>query len=81
MSKIRIGLVILVDALLFITLILMYYIDQIVNGTLYYHGLIADIGWQQPFYLMFRLSIILIIAAIFAISLVELPIAAFRDED
>ena len=81
MSKIRIGVIILVDALLFIVLILMYYIDQIINGTLYYYGLIADIGWQQPFYVLFRLSVILIIAAIFSITSVELPISAFKDED
>lgn len=81
MSKIRIGLVILVDVLLFIALILIYQIDQMVNGTLYYYGLISDYGWLQPYYLLSRLSVVAIIAAIFMISSVELPISVFEDKD
>ena len=81
MAKIRVALVIVVDALLFVALLLMYNIDQMVNGTLYYFGLIADLGWQQPYYLLSRLSVILIIASIFLFSAVELPISAFKDDD
>jgi heme/copper-type cytochrome/quinol oxidase subunit 3 len=81
MSKLRIGLVILVDTLLFIALILIYYIDQMVNGTLYYYGLISDIGWLQPYYLLSRISVILIIAAIIMISSVELPVSAFKEKN
>ena len=32
MSKLRIGFVILADVLLFIALIMVYYVDQMVNG-------------------------------------------------
>jgi hypothetical protein len=81
MSKLRIGFVVLVDVLLFIALILIYYIDQMVNGTLYYFGLIFDNGWAQPYYLLSRISVILIIAAIFMISSVELPVSAFKEKD
>jgi len=81
MSKLRIGIVILVDVLLFIALILIYYIDQMVNGTLYYFGLISDSGWLQPYFLLSRISVILTIAAIFIISSVELPISAFKEKD
>jgi heme/copper-type cytochrome/quinol oxidase subunit 3 len=81
MSRIRIGLVILLDALLFVALILIYYIDQMVNGTLYYYGLISNEGWLQPYYLLSRLSVILIIAAIFVISSVELPFSAFKEKE
>jgi heme/copper-type cytochrome/quinol oxidase subunit 3 len=81
MSKLRIGLVILVDTLLFIALILIYYIDQMVNGTLYYFGLIFDNGWAQPYYLLSRISVILIIAAIIMISSVELPVSAFKEKN
>jgi len=81
MSKLRSGLVILVDILLFIALLLIYFIDQMINGTLYYFGLIFDNGWAQPYFLLSRLIAILIIAAIFMISLVELPISAFEEED
>ena len=81
MSRIRIGLVILLDALLFVALILIYYIDQMVNGTLYYYGLISNEGWLQPYYLLSRLSVILIIAAIFVISSVELPFSTFKEKE
>jgi heme/copper-type cytochrome/quinol oxidase subunit 3 len=81
MSKIRIGLVILVDILLFTALILIYQIDQMVNGTLYYYGLISNYGWLQPYYLLSRVSVILIVAAIFMISSVELPISALKEKN
>jgi len=81
MSKLRKGFVILVDAVLMIALILIYYIDQMVNGTLYYYGLIFDNQWAQPYFLLSRISVILIITAIFTISSVELPISAFREKN
>ncbi len=81
MSKVRIGFVMLVDILLSIALILIYYIDRIVNGTLYYFGLISDQGWLQPYFLLSRISAILIIAAIIIISSVLLPIPALKEKD
>ena len=80
MSKARIGAVILVDVLLLIALILIYQIDQMVNGTLYYFGLIFDNGWAQPYYLLSRISVIAVIVAIFMISSVELPISIFKEK-
>jgi heme/copper-type cytochrome/quinol oxidase subunit 3 len=80
MSRLRIGFVILTDSLLFIALIMIYYVDQMVNGTLYYFGLIFDNGWAQPYYLLSRLSVILIIAAILMISSAELPISALKEK-
>jgi hypothetical protein len=79
-SKARIGVVILVDVLLLIALILIYQIDQMVNGTLYYFGLIFDNGWAQPYYLLSRISVIAVIVAIFMISSVELPISIFKEK-
>ena len=81
MSKLRIGFVVLVDALLFISLILIYYIDQMVNGTLYHFGLVSDIGWLQPYFLLSRIAVIAIIAAIIMVSSVELPFSQFREKD
>jgi len=81
MSKLRICFVILVDVLLFIASIMIYYIDQMVNGALYYFGLIFDNGWAQPYFLLSRLSVILIIAAILMISSVELPISALKEKE
>jgi hypothetical protein len=51
-----------------------------INGTLYYFGLIFDNGWAQPYFLLSRISVIFIIAAIFMISSVELPISAFKEK-
>jgi len=81
MSKPRIGFVILVDVLLFIALILICYVDQMINGTLYYFGLIFDNGWAQPYFLLSRLSGVLIIAAILMISSVELPFSALKENE
>jgi hypothetical protein len=81
MSKRRIGFVILTDILLFIALIMIYYIDQMINGMLYYFGLIFDNAWAQPYYLLSRLSVILMIGAIIAISSVELPISALKEKE
>jgi hypothetical protein len=81
MSKIRICFIIFVDGLLFIALVLIYYIDQMVNATLYNFGLISDQGWLQPYFLLSRISAILIIAAIIVISSVLLPIPALKEEN
>ena len=81
MSKLRAGFVIFADALLFTALIIVYYLDQMVNGTLYNFGLIFDSVWVQPYYLLSRLSVVLIIAAIFMISSVELPISALKEKE
>jgi hypothetical protein len=81
MSKLRIGFVVLVDVLLFIALILIYYIDQMVNGTLYYFSLIFDNGWAQPYYLLPGIRVVLIIAVIFMISSVELSVSAFKEKN
>ena len=80
MSKPRIALVILVDLLLFTALILIYQIDQLINGTLYYFGLIFNNAWAQPYFLISRASVIAIIAGIFMFSAVELPIPALEDK-
>jgi len=81
MPKLRIVLVVLGDILLFIAVVLLIQIDQLVNGTLYYYGLIFNDEWAQPFWMMFRICVILIISAIILISLVELPYPAFEEKD
>jgi hypothetical protein len=80
MSRIRVALVILCDIVLFIALVLLLEINLIVNGTLYSYGLIFSIDWNEPYNLMFGLSLVLIVVAIFLISLVELPYPAFQED-
>jgi hypothetical protein len=80
MSRIRAGIIVFVDILLFTTLIMMYYLDKMVNDTLYHFGLIADVGWMQPYYLLSRFFVVVTIAAIIMVSLAELPISAFKED-
>jgi hypothetical protein len=80
MSKAKVALVVLSDVMLVGAVALLLEIDKLVNGTLYYYGLVFSDGWAQPFWLMFRVTVALIVAAIIIISLVELPYPAFEKE-
>ena len=81
MSRLRAALVILGDAMLFIVVILLLQIDQLVNGTLYSYGLIFSNDWAQPYWLLLRVSLALIVVAILLISVVELPHPAFQEDE
>ena len=80
MSRLRVALVVLGDAMLLIVLLLLFQIDQLVNGTLYNYGLEFSSDWAQPYWLFMRVSLVLIIAVILLISMVELPHPAFQEE-
>jgi hypothetical protein len=80
MSKAKVALVVLSDVMLVGAVALLLEIDKLVNGTLYYYGLVFSDDWAQPFWLMFRVTLALIVAAIIIISLVELPYPAFEKE-
>jgi hypothetical protein len=80
MSRLKIALVILGDFMLFIAVILLLQIDQLVNSTLYDYGLNFSNDWAQPYWLLLRISLVLIVAAIFLISVVKLPQAAFQED-
>ena len=79
MSKARVALVILGDALLIIAIVLLFEIDKLVNGTLYGYGLVFSNNWAQPYWLMLKVTLALIIVAIL-ISVVELPYPAFEEK-
>ena len=80
-SRLRIALVIFGDAMLFIAVALILQIDKLVNGTLYEYGLVFNSEWAQPYWLMLRICLVLIVAAVFLISIVELPYPAFQEKD
>jgi hypothetical protein len=80
MSKAKVAIVVLSDVLLVGAIALLLEIDKLVNGTLYYYGLVFSDDWAQPFWLMFRVTLALIAAAIIIISVVELPYPAFEKE-
>lgn len=80
MSKLRASLIILGDIMLGIVLILLIQIDKLVNDTLYSYGLTFSTEWAQPYWLMLRISLLLIVVAIFIISVVELPQPSFRED-
>ena len=79
-SKARAALVVLGDAMLIVTVVLLLEIDKLVNGTLYNYGLVFSYEWAQTYWLMFRLSVVLIVVAIILITVVELPHPAFQEE-
>jgi hypothetical protein len=81
MSRLRVALVILGDAMLLVAVILLLQIDQLVNGTLYSYGLVFSNDWAQPYWLLMKVSLVLIVAAIFLISVVELPHPAFQETE
>jgi hypothetical protein len=80
LSRARAALVVLGDALLVIVVILLFQIDQLVNGTLYNYGLVFSFEWAQTYWLFFRISLGLIVLAILLISVVELPYPAFQED-
>ena len=73
MSRLRVALVLLGDAMLCLAIVLISQIDKLVNSTLYDYGLVFSDAWAQPYWLMLRVCMIVIVAAIFLISVVELP--------
>jgi len=81
MSRLRVALVILGDVMLFIVMILLLQIDQLVNSTLYSYGLVFSNDWAQPYWLLMRVSLALIVVAILLISVVELPHPAFQEDE
>ena len=81
MSRLRVALVILGDAMLLVAVILLLQIDQLVNGTLYSYGLVFSSDWAQPYWLLLRVSLALIVVAILLISVVELPHPAFQEDE
>ena len=78
MSKARVALVVLGDAMLVVAVMLLLQIDKLVNGTLYGYGLVFSYNWAQPYWLMFRVTLVLTVVAIILISLMELPHPAFE---
>jgi hypothetical protein len=69
MSRLRVALVLLGDAMLCIALVMIVQIDQLVHGTLYSFGLVFSDSWAQPYWLMVRLTLVLIGAAMLLITM------------
>ncbi len=56
MSRIRVALVVLGDAMLCVLLVLLVQLDQLINKTLYNYGLVFSDNWAQTYWLMLRVS-------------------------
>ena len=80
LSNLRVALVVLGDAMLCVALVLITQIDKLVNQTLYGFGLQFSVDWAQPYWMMLRVSMISIVAAMILISVIELPIPAFQEK-
>jgi uncharacterized membrane protein len=79
-SKIRALVVLCVDVILVVALVLLLQIDKLVNSTFYGYGLTFSTGWAEPYWTMFRSTLILIVIAIIIISAVELPYPSFENK-
>ena len=79
MSKPRVALVVLGDTILIIAIVLLLEIDKLVNNTLYGFGLVFSNDWAQPYWLLLRVTLVLIVVAVILISVVELPHPAFEE--
>ena len=66
--------------MLIAVVVLLLELDKLVNGTLYSYGLVFNYDWAQSYWLLFRLSMVLIVVAIILISVVELPYPAFQEK-
>ena len=79
MSRVRVALVVLCDIMLIAAVVLLLQLDRLVNDTLYSHGLVFSYDWAAPYWMLFRITVVLIVVAVVVISLVELPHPAFED--
>jgi hypothetical protein len=80
MSRARAALVVISDVILVAVVALILEVDQIINVTLYNYGLVFSNDWAQPYWLMLRVAMVLIVASIIIISVVELPSPAFEEK-
>jgi len=48
---------------------------------MYSYGLVFSYDWAQSYWLLFRLSLTLIVVAIIIVSVVELPYPAFQEKN
>ena len=67
--------------MLFIAVLLLLQIDELIHDTLYSYGLVFSSDWAQPYWLLLRVSLALIVVAILLISVVELPHPAFQEDE
>jgi hypothetical protein len=56
MSRIRVALVVLFDAMLIVAVVLLLEIDKLINGTLYEYGLNFSYDWATPYWMFFRVA-------------------------
>ena len=80
MTKARAAIVIIGDAVLIAVVAVLLEIDKLINGTLYDYGLVFSNDWAQPYWLMFRATVALIVIAVIIISIIELPYPAFEEK-
>lgn len=68
---IRASVVIVVDAMLIEALILLLDLDTMVHNMLYDYGLVFSRAWAEPYWLIMRTSMALIVVAIVVLSILE----------
>lgn len=76
--KVRAAIVIAMDGMLIAVLILLFYVDKLVHGTLYNYGLVFSVEWANPYWIMMRASVILIVIVILILSFLDLPYPSLK---
>lgn len=66
------------DAMLIVVLVLLSYIDKLVHGTLYNYRLVFSVEWADPYWMMMRTSMILIVIVILILSILDLPYPSLK---
>ncbi len=61
MGKLWFALAVLGEVALGISAVLLLQLDNLINGTLYNYGLEFSVEWAQPYWLLLRVSLVLII--------------------
>jgi len=68
----RASIIIILNAILISALISMFLVDKLVNELLYDYGLVFSLNWAEPYWLMMRTSMAMIVIVIVVFTLLEI---------
>jgi len=69
---IRVSIFIILNAMLVIALISLFFLDKLVNEFLYNYGLVFSLTWAEPYWLMMRTSMVLIAIVVLIFCALEI---------
>lgn len=69
---IRASVFISLNAMLIMALISLFLLDNLINGLLYDFGLVFSLTWAEPYWLMMRTSMVMIVVVFFVFCALEI---------